>query len=85
MARAMTRYVFEAVEWRASKAVPCSGCGKQQRRAKTFRQTINPFNQRVDGQPKTRQDILRELEVEARNWQQDPERCTACRRAGVTA
>lgn len=84
MKRPMTRYVFERVERRATKRVKCAGgCGKLQPRARTFYQTINPFNKRADGLPKTRQDILAELEVEARNWQSDPERCNTCRRAAT--
>lgn len=82
----MQRYSFDRVERRATKRVKCAGgCGKVQTRSRTFHQTINPFNTRADGQPKTRQDILAELDVEARNWQSDPERCNACRRAWVPA
>lgn len=79
--RAMRRYVFEEVTHRAVKSMPCPGCGKNVRRARTFMNTLNPFNvDPTSGEPRTYSQIVDKLQAEAGAWQREPERCTACLR-----
>lgn len=64
----MPTYRFEEVTHRATKRVPCDGCGKTLSRTRTFMQTLNPFNKNIDGTVKTRQDIRDELRTQAAAW-----------------
>lgn len=68
---------FERIPLTARKTVKCPGCGKSLKRQRTFEQTINPYN-RVNGIPKTRQQILAELADRADAWKQEPETCAQC-------
>mgnify|MGYP001570037263 CR=1 FL=1 len=74
MTTAYTRYVFETVKFGVSKTGKCS-CGKRLKRSATFSQTLNPWNKRVDGTPKTRGDIQDELAAEAQEWKKLPVFC----------
>lgn len=67
----MTTYRFSEVAHRATKRVPCEGCGKTLSRSRTFVQTLNPFNKNVDGTVKTRQEISEELRADAAAWKAD--------------
>lgn len=62
---------FESVKFRATKTGKCI-CGKKINRSKTFEQTINPWNKNKDGLPKNRFEILEELRIEAKKWQDKP-------------
>lgn len=46
----------------------CTVCGRPGKRQRVFRQTINPFNKNADGLPKTYNEIWRELEAQAAEW-----------------
>lgn len=65
----MARIHFNEVSLTAARTVLIDG--KKRRRQKRFWQTINPWNTRADGLPKTREDILAELRAEAAAWQRD--------------
>jgi hypothetical protein len=71
--------MFEKVTYKARKRVPCTQCGKTVVRQTTLWKTINPFNRdKVTGLPKTREQILVQLVIEAKVWQGKPaihERC----------
>lgn len=71
-------YRFEKVALTGHKTTQCMKCGKKLRRQRTFWQTLNPFNRRPDGLPKSRADILKELQSEIEAWKQEPEVCQAC-------
>lgn len=71
--------VFEEVKLFGRKTCKCARCGKRLRRQMTFWQTLNPYNLRPDGQPKTRADIMAELQAERERWMTEPELCFACR------
>lgn len=45
--------------------------GKRRQMTRKFFQTINPFNRRPDGAPKTRAEIMVELKAEADAWASD--------------
>ena len=64
----MPTYRFEEVTHRATKRVPCDGCGKTLSRSRTFMQTLNPFNKNADGTVKNREDIREELKQQAGEW-----------------
>lgn len=68
------RIVFEEVSIRAQKSYRCA-CGRRCRRSKKFFQTINPWNKRKDGLPKTVSDIHHEIVVEADAWRKEPDTC----------
>ena len=74
----MPTYRFERVPWTAKKTVPCTVCGKNIRRQRTFEQTLNPFNKTADGRVKTIKDIYPELSAKAEDWQQQPETHDTC-------
>lgn len=78
-------YRFEQVRYPVAKTVPCSICGKGKvRRSTTLTQTINPFNKHKTGpragEIKTRDEILRELAAEAREWTPVEASHPACRK-----
>lgn len=77
----MTTYHFDGPRVQATKNLPCPWCGRKVRRQRTFQHTVNPFNRRDDGTPKTwdevRQDVLAEVEA----WKAVPEPHTACAEA----
>ena len=74
----MPTYRFQEVKLRGAKSGKCSVCGKRRQRSTTFSQTINPFNKNADGVPKTREEILAELNEEARLWKATPLVCASC-------
>jgi len=57
---------YEEVLLKATKRGKCQ-CGKRVIRTKKFSQTINPYN-RINGIPKTRNEILKELQAECDTW-----------------
>jgi hypothetical protein len=69
---------FDRVTFRATKSLPCPGCGRLTRRQKTFGQTLNPYNRTKLGLVKTREQIMAELRAEAARWQRVPERHENC-------
>jgi hypothetical protein len=77
----LTRTTFEQVKTRGEKSGKCK-CGVQRKRAKTFMQTINPFNThkrgKKEGCTKTREDILVELKVEVQSWKREKIVCQEC-------
>ena len=66
---------FNEVKLQAKKSGKCVICGKRRNRAKTFWQTLNPFNKNADGTVKTRFDINTELQTQANIWQREPINC----------
>ena len=69
---------FEIVQLRSRKKVRCLVCHKPLARARTFWQSINPYNRDDDGYPKTREQIWDELQSQAAAWKQTPEAHPAC-------
>lgn len=67
---------------RMQKALRCDGCGKRVTRSRSESQTLNPFNRRGDGEPKTEQDIRGELESLLERWALIPVVCKACAEGG---
>jgi hypothetical protein len=77
--RGWTHTVYERIERRATKSVPCSVCGKKVRRSKTFMNTINPWNVNEDGVPRTHDEIWAHLIDLATAWEGEPETHPACK------
>ena len=73
----MPRYVFQEVSITAEKTGKCR-CGKQRKRRQKILQTLNPFNLDACGMPKTREQIMRELQAEAEAWRAEPIVCSKC-------
>lgn len=65
----MPTYTYREVSHREQRRVPCTGCGKKLTRARTFTQTINPWNRNASGTPKTYAEIMPELRAEGAKWQ----------------
>ncbi len=68
----MPTYVFEEVKLYGSKSGKCSVCKKPCNRSQKFAQTLNPFNKNKDGEVKTRQEIVTELQAELAEWRGKP-------------
>lgn len=77
----MPTYTYEKVEHPVSKTAKCVECGKRLRRQTTVSQTLNPYNKNANGRVKTRQEILAELAVKAKEWQDEPVWCPPHRQA----
>lgn len=69
---------FEEITMRSSKYLPCPVCGRKLKRAKTFTQTVNPYNRNADGAPKTRDEVHEEVRAEMSEWTRTPERHSGC-------
>lgn len=74
----MTAYTFPVVHYRATKNLPCPGCGKKVRRQWTVEHTVNPYNRNPDGQPKTHEEVFEAARAEGRQWEQEPVTCSRC-------
>lgn len=63
----MTRYIFTEI---AVKGVRkwTDADGKKRQETRKFSQTLNPFNKRADGEPKTEFDIRCEINAECDAW-----------------
>lgn len=66
---------FREASLRAEKTSNCVTCGKRRKRAKTFWQTVNPFNKKADGTVKSLFDIIEENKANAYAWKEKPIDC----------
>lgn len=64
----MTRVHFAEVSIKRTFRWRDPETGKTRQETKKFWQTISPFNMGADGSPKTRGQIMFELEQQARLW-----------------
>ena len=81
----ITRHItFQKVTRMGEKNLPCHECGKKVRRKTTIEHTINPFNRRADGTPKSCTEVLEDVYAELKEWMAKPEVCTKCRNEGTT-
>ena len=71
----MSTITFNEVKLQAQKSGKCIVCGKRRRRSLIFRQTINPFNKKENGEVKRSEDIWPELYKDAAEWKQEPINC----------
>lgn len=67
----MTIYRYEAVTAHRERIGNCPICGKRVRRARTFQNTINPFNRNPDGTVRTRREVHANVERIADEWVPD--------------
>lgn len=67
----MTTYYFDRITARGFKRGRCAVCGKSAERSREFGQTVNPFNKNPDGTVKTAAEIRRDVNAEAKAWQDD--------------
>jgi hypothetical protein len=69
---------FPAIEQRVSKTAKCIRCEKRLRRATTISKTVNPFNRRADGTPKSRAEVGADVAAAAGQWMAAPVWCDPC-------
>ena len=68
----MTTVHFRPVRLRIEKTGQCPRCSKRTKRARTFEQTVNPWNLVADrSRPKTVPEIYAELRRQAADWGPD--------------
>lgn len=72
------RVTFDEVKYKAGKVLKCVNCNKRLTRQTTLSQTINPFNVNASGEPKSYDEIWKELGLEAKRWESMQELCSAC-------
>ncbi len=81
----MVRTTFDEVRRPVTFTGKCTACGKRLVRKTTVWQTVNPYNRNSDGVPKSSEEIMRELHVEAAHWIADMTaraRCSKCSGSG---
>lgn len=67
----MPTITFERViAWRRKQGA-CPHCGRKTSRARSFEQTINPWNVNADGVPKSRSEVRASVEAAANAWTPD--------------
>lgn len=66
------RIKFEEVSSRVVERGKCVVCGKNVRRVISATHTVNPYNRRADGEPKTRQEVLADVQAEVREKSKGP-------------
>ncbi len=69
----MTTTKFQPVTVAASRRGKCPACGKTTTRARTFSETVNPWNQHEDGTPKTYYEVYESVLAKAGAWNPHPE------------
>jgi len=75
------RIKFDEIPYYAEKVGRCEACGRSASRTKRFFQTLNPFNKNEQGLPKTQEEILNELRLEAEAWEKEPIFHAKCEKA----
>ena len=63
----MPTYTFDKVSVKRTKYWKDEN-GKKRQKTREFFQTLNPFNTDESGNPKSRRQILKEVETEAEAW-----------------
>jgi hypothetical protein len=63
---------YTEVGFTHKKSGICSICKKRATRSKYFYQTINPFNKNEDGSIKNGGDIMKEENIKADKWKEEP-------------
>lgn len=66
------RVNYERVSVKGYKQGKCVVCGKHCKRTEEFFQTLNPWNKDKNGEPKTREQIYKELTQKVKEWEKAP-------------
>ena len=72
------KITFNVIREKAKKSGKCRECGKRCSRSETFEQTVNPWNKKKNGQPKSADEIRAELRVTVRTWLGEAIICASC-------
>ena len=80
----MSKVSFDEIVLRVRRNGKCGRCGKRTRRTRKFWQTMNPFNRNADGLPKTRIEILKELDAAVKVAAHEVLLCSECEHGLVT-
>lgn len=59
---------FIRLKHSARRTGKCPACGKRVTRSRTFEGSVNPYNLREDGQPRTISEVHAQLVVQAEQW-----------------
>jgi hypothetical protein len=69
----MPTYHFTGPKVTAKRTGNCPTCGRKTTRSQTFEKTVNPFNKRDDGTPKSWDEVRADVQAEAAAWAPGPE------------
>lgn len=75
------RTTFQEVSLTRQKKVYCPHCNKKLLRTKKFWQTLSPYNRDRFGLEKTREEVYKDLDIEASIWVKEAEKCSQCIRS----
>ena len=66
----MATYTFQEVSTKGVIKQECcvEGCKKKTQATKKFCQTLNPYNRNKNGDVKSREEIVREINEQKREW-----------------
>jgi hypothetical protein len=64
----VTTYNFTGPSEVAVRAGACPACGKRGKRQTTIEHTVNPWNRRPDGEPKTWDEVREDVRRKAAEW-----------------
>ena len=66
----MATYTFQEVSTKGVIKQECcvEGCKKKTQATKKFCQTLNPYNRNKNGEVKSREEIVREINEQKREW-----------------
>lgn len=67
-----TTYTYRQVTAYGSKNGVCAVCGGSAKRAKRFRNTVNPFNRNPDGTVRTYDEVYTMVKSMAAEWEAEP-------------
>lgn len=62
---------YQPVSFHATQNGTCPVCGKAVRRSRKFEVTVNPFNRKEDGTPRTVAECREQVKEEALAWVPD--------------
>ena len=72
--------MFDVIKSRREISVKCKKCGKKLKRVLTSEMTVNPFNVRKDGVPKTAAEVRRDADADVEKSDRWKVQCGQCER-----
>lgn len=69
---------FDEVKATRERTFECAGCGKRIKRQKTDWATINPWNVDENGNPKTYEQVRKDVSRKLDKWEAEPKYCSSC-------
>lgn len=72
---------FEQLQRWATRSGRCTNCQKRRTRSTRIWATLNPFNLNSRGEPKSRVEVVADLDRRVKEWRAKPFLCATCERA----